>query len=798
MPLFKKPDGTFVDVPAEQSQAAVQRGYEPATEEQFQASQQTGRAGAEGLARGLTFGFGEDLITGFQAGQLEAQGLDPETAKQQAVEKVRTRKSENPKAAVAGELAGVMLPSIATGGGVSALAGGGLKGAAVEGGLMGLGQLVSESTLNQTPLDVEKAVVGMGLGALTSAGIAKGFDVLGKGVSAGMRKLGGSTLRDTLRNKADDLVLGALGLEDSPYRDAVLRVGREEGLLGIDAAKTAGSAKKARDAAEKMKDVILGQMDELESYVPLKGNKAIRDEMADYLESRLSKYANRPAYDDAVASMQKHIKSLRTKDRTWREAWELQSDLWKEGTPNTATAEAREELRRGLRDFVFDNIGSGKPFSPPAGAVPTSGGFVLPGGGFQSAPVGFGGALRESGQRSRALLSIADAFEKQAGGSAVDVAGQKLAGAGVGALVGYSVNPVAGVGAAVLNDQVRKRGGFVLGSVLRGIADSKVMDKVSGALAGRVKTLLMNAPDALGPARAAFEKAALMGDEAILETYLRVAGSEPDARTMNVLGLTDETPQEVEGVGRRVAAMKAVTDGAVDVDMLLEAGVDGFLGGKPGRPGRVTTPATEDLLQRMEGMRELLRDPSAAYQRLPPEILEGAPATAARLVNQMVTAARFLDAKAPKDPNLLMPESIRPMWKPSDADVKTWYRYAEAVENPTKVLERMSQGLFTKEHAEALKAVYPELYSDMSRRMVERLGTWEKKLPYEKKLMLSQFFGPEVLGVSYGQVMVMQGVYAKEKSVDAPASKGGTRPDGRQTIDAAKNEMTQAQRVEAR
>lgn len=798
MPLFKKPDGSFVDVPAEQATAAVERGYQPATEEQFAASKDTLRAGLEGAARGLTFGFGEDLITGFQAGQLEAQGLDPEAAKQQAIEKVRTRKTENPKASLGGELAGVVLPSIATGG-VAGLAGGGVKGAAVEGGLMGLGQLVSESTLEQTPLDVEKAVVGLGLGALTGAGMAKGFDLLGKGVSAGVRRLGGSTLRDTLKNKADDLVLGALNLQDDPYRDAILRVGREEGLLGIDAANTAAHASKARVATEKMRDVILGQMDDLEKYVPLKGNSDIRNQFADYLEQRLqSEFGGRPAFDDALKGLQKHIDSLRSQDRTWREAWGLQSDLWKEKVGDTATGEARETMRKAMRDFVFDNVASGKPFTPPTGAIPTTGGFVLPGGGFQSAPVGFGDSLRAAGQKARALGSLASAFERGARGDVADVVGSKLASSGIGALVGYSVNPVAGVGAAVLNDQLKKRGSFMLGSVLRGLSESKVLDKVSSALSGRIKTLLMNAPEALGPARAAFEKAALMGDDAILDTYLKVASTEPDARVKNMLGLTDETPEEVDGVGRRVAALSAITGGASEVDALLDAGVNGFIGGQTGRPRRVTTPSTDDLLQRMEGLRQLLREPDAAYRNLPPEILEGAPATAARLVNQMVTAARFLDSKAPKDPNLLMPESLRPAWKPSDADVKTWYRYAEAVEEPTKVLERMSQGLLTKEHAEALKVVYPELYADMSRRFVEQLSVWDKKLPYEKKLMLSQFFGPQMLGVSFGQVMAMQSVYAKDKSVDAPASKGGTRPDGRQTIDAAKNEMTQAQRVEAR
>ena len=109
----------------------------------------------------------------------------------------------------------------------------------------------------------------------------------------------------------------------------------------------------------------------------------------------------------------------------------------------------------------------------------------------------------------------------------------------------------------------------------------------------------------------------------------------------------------------------------------------------------------------------------------------------------------------------------------------------------------MAQGSFLQEHADALKAVYPALYSDIQRRMFERLSVWEgAPVRYEKKLMLSQMFGPQVLGVSPGAMQVIQASFPKDQ--DAPASKGGTRPDGRQGIDAAKNEMTQAQRIEGR
>jgi hypothetical protein len=76
--------------------------------------------------------------------------------------------------------------------------------------------------------------------------------------------------------------------------------------------------------------------------------------------------------------------------------------------------------------------------------------------------------------------------------------------------------------------------------------------------------------------------------------------------------------------------------------------------------------------------------------------------------------------------------------------------------------------------------------------MVEALGKWDKPLPYAKRAGLQAFLGPAVTGMSGQQMSLIQQSHA---TVSPPVT---GKPDGRQTVDAAKNMQTQAQRLEGR
>lgn len=295
----------------------------------------------------------------------------------------------------------------------------------------------------------------------------------------------------------------------------------------------------------------------------------------------------------------------------------------------------------------------------------------------------------------------------------------------------------------------------------------------------------------------ALEQAFARGALPLLEEHVRIASGPDGARYLASLGLENETPEQVEATGTKLAAMDALHGAQTGLDERIDLGIDSVLGVKKGPPIKYKSQDVSTFDARIERIRAALKDPEVAFTNIPPELLAGAPNTSAALVNKLMQANMFLLEKAPKDPNAGLPTALKPVWKPSAADVSRWFRYVEAIEQPARMLEKMSQGTFTLEHKEALEKVYPELYADIKARMYERLGEWNKPLPYGKKAMLSQFFGTAVLGLKPGALQVMQKSFAPKES-DLPPSQGGSRPDGRQTVDADKNALTQAQRIEAK
>jgi hypothetical protein len=779
MAIFKWTDGEVYDIPDDKAQQALADGFTPVTQAEADAGEQTGQAALEGVVRGATLGFGEELL-----GNVEAEFTG--NSRDDVMEAMRLRRQENPSAALAGEVGGTLGMSVATGGGPSALIGGGFRGAMLEGGLAGLGAVVSESSLDKSPLTLEKMAAGMAGGAFASGGIHGVMKGAGGLVSAGMKKLGGGTLSGTLKTAANNAEKRMLtegnavwAKRNEPYIDDILEYGRRKGIIGGAAALDETTAKKAAADALQMSGKIAGQMDDLERMAPLKGNDKMRAGFIQALDDALDKeYGGRPVFDSArLEAKNLTAKLVSDVDLTWQSAWKTQSDLFKdlagiEAPP--ATKQVRETLRQAMRDFVFDEVGAKHPNVAP----------------------GFGAAMRKTGQEARASMALSKAISNRVGSIERSTGGTSL-----GAIASLATGGPAPVVGGMLGDyaknQMTRRGGFVLGSVLRKLGNSGSLNSIAGGLQSRIGQVLATAPAVLGAARIPIEQAFGRGAMDLLEEHVRIANGPDGGAYLSSIGMENETPEQVEGVGARLAAMDALHAAQADLDQRIDHGIDAVLGTKVGPAVRYKSSDVSTFDKRIERIKLTLKDPESAFSSAPPELLAGAPGTTSALVNKLLEANVFLLGKAPKDPNAGMPAALKPMWKPSMADVARWYRYVEAVEQPARMLEKMAQGTFTLEHKEALEKVYPELYGDIKTRMYERLSEWNKPLPYGKRAMLAQFFGSTVLGLKPGAMQVMQQSFAP-KDGDASPSKGGTRPDGREQIDSGKNALTQAQRIESK
>ena len=144
----------------------------------------------------------------------------------------------------------------------------------------------------------------------------------------------------------------------------------------------------------------------------------------------------------------------------------------------------------------------------------------------------------------------------------------------------------------------------------------------------------------------------------------------------------------------------------------------------------------------------------ALAQRLDP-IAAASPLMADRLEALAVRRIEFLASKLPRRPEVAGIDQGPDTWQPSDMEMRAWARYVSGVEDPGAIEERLAEGSVTPEDAEVMREVYPERLADITRQILERLPTLQRKLPYERRLALSLLTGvavdpaldPKVLGV---------------------------------------------------
>lgn len=208
------------------------------------------KGNAEALARGLTVGISDELLT--QTGAVTPEAL-------------RERRERVPGTTIS-ELAGAIAPTLIPGVGEATVSGqvaklGAAAGkklatgatgravvsGAVEGGLYGLGGLLTEHSAGNTELSAEKAVAAMGTGALFGAGtgyvISKGGQKLARALGRVEEPVAGEGGALALR-EADDLVAPA---GQSARVDSALAQKADDALGGVRAGGEAGAARAAQE-----------------------------------------------------------------------------------------------------------------------------------------------------------------------------------------------------------------------------------------------------------------------------------------------------------------------------------------------------------------------------------------------------------------------------------------------------------------------------------------------------------------------------------------------------------------------
>lgn len=117
----------------------------------------------------------------------------------------------------------------------------------------------------------------------------------------------------------------------------------------------------------------------------------------------------------------------------------------------------------------------------------------------------------------------------------------------------------------------------------------------------------------------------------------------------------------------------------------------------------------------------------------------GAPQTASLMGQRMVKGLQFLHSKVPKRPyEATFPSGKQKPYTPSAQEIAKFERYLQVVDSPLSVMDDLESGALTREHVEALRVVYPRLFSELQQSVLEQLrDADESKLSYNKRVQIS-------------------------------------------------------------
>ncbi len=248
---------------------------------------------------------------------------------------------------------------------------------------------------------------------------------------------------------------------------------------------------------------------------------------------------------------------------------------------------------------------------------------------------------------------------------------------------------------------------------------------------------------------------------------------------------SDTIPDYADKAHRLSAMYQAVDDTSTHVDMSIKR----FLGTMPGRAPEFS--GRQVSREEFAGVVQKLKALQADSGQIKPALAEVAPTVATAGAMTASAAAKYLLDKAPQDPNENVPMAMRRPWNPGEDELRRWSRCVAAIANPLTVLDAMRAGRVTPEALDAVKAVYPAMFAEFQSKLQEHLAQMTSPLDLQRRMRVEQLLGSADTSEVDALIQNMHAAtLSPEKAPDAP--------DGRQNIDADKNQLTQAQRLEGK
>ena len=193
-----------------------------------------------------------------------------------------------------------------------------------------------------------------------------------------------------------------------------------------------------------------------------------------------------------------------------------------------------------------------------------------------------------------------------------------------------------------------------------------------------------------------------------------------------------------------------------------------------------TPPSPEVTLKQFEKVRDDLNkfagNPQTLFarmERMVPEV-DGDQSINLELIQTMTNGINFLQERLPVSPiagQTLLYNNQNSM--PSMPSIMRFMRYVETINDPNSILMHVAGGSLTKEHMEAITMVFPRLYQDQKKYLLQEFAGKQPKLDGPRRASLSKFF-QEALDPSLKQNFI-QSTQQYYKDQNAPIEQRPSR-----------------------
>ena len=656
-------------------------------------------ATADALQRGATFGAGDWL-------QVEgARLLGGDDAADQMRQKTNLLREGFADTTGVSEIAGGFLLPVPGGGAAKGIAGAvgkglagvaeragmrglasvaehvlpGALGAAYEGGVMGVGQAMSEAALGNHDLTAERLFAHASKGALLGGAIGTGLHVGGAAVGRGLARAGEGAVALAERGSVFAERAGA-GLES-----ATARAG--EGLIAGVEQLGAGAAGLVRREGERGAVLLERGGAELARGVEAGGE-------------RLAEVASHARVTEAAEAAARKLEGLTSEGVLSRAKGLADEEAFR--ALGGGNAERAREVGALLREEgIVTATSSRGSQAAKVEAKLASVGEELEGLQRQAAKGGEVGEQIASAQAKQALLRDALAASE---------AGAKVAPRSVGELAGLGALAVAHPGAALAlgaGKVAREYQANIASAALGHVSKLENITAITSAIDAKIASAAEGMRGVVDPAK---RGAAIRGAAGELAGGIRAGstdaaravreGSQATGSAIDALTVGART-RVAEPVARTSSAVAArIADGLVQGADVTAERVRGFVGG--------------------------------SLRQVAPRVADATTAVATRAVMHLQAIA----PRAPSPVNALQPEkrSITPQQAASFA------KSVDAVKDPTILVRQVVSGQVSRETVEAVRAVYPSLFAVMQGRLLDEVAKLPRELPYPTRVSLSVLF----------------------------------------------------------